>query len=97
MEEILELEHIQKYYGNQGNITKTINDISFSVNAGEFVSISFTVVGITFMTTVLWQIYGNAELNKCAAGTLYKIADMPGVTIDYSGRALTFRWLGHKL
>ena len=39
MNEILRLEHIQKYYGNQGIVTKAINDISFSVNAGEFVGI----------------------------------------------------------
>ncbi len=39
MKEILKLEHIQKYYGNQGNITKAIKDISFSVNSGEFVGI----------------------------------------------------------
>ena len=39
MKEILRLEHIQKYYGNQGNLTKAINDISFSVNNGEFVGI----------------------------------------------------------
>lgn len=39
MKEILKLEHIQKYYGNQGNVTKAIDDISFSVNAGEFVGI----------------------------------------------------------
>ena len=39
MKEILRLEHIRKYYGNQGNITKAINDISFSVNVGEFVGI----------------------------------------------------------
>lgn len=39
MREILKQEHIQKYYGNQGNITKAINDISFSVAAGEFVGI----------------------------------------------------------
>ncbi len=39
MNEILRLDHIQKYYGNQGNITKAINDISFSVSAGEFVGI----------------------------------------------------------
>lgn len=39
MKEILRLEHIQKYYGSQGNITKAINDISFSVNAGEFVGV----------------------------------------------------------
>lgn len=39
MNEILELDHIQKFYGNQGNITKAINDISFSVSEGEFVGI----------------------------------------------------------
>ena len=35
MEPILKLEHIQKYYGNGGNITKAINDISFSVQRGK--------------------------------------------------------------
>lgn len=39
MNEILKLDHIQKFYGNQGNITKAINDISFSVREGEFVGI----------------------------------------------------------
>ena len=39
MKEILKLEHIQKFYENQGNLTKAIHDISFSVNAGEFVGI----------------------------------------------------------
>lgn len=39
MKEILRLDHIQKYYGNHGNLTKAIDDISFSVNSGEFVGI----------------------------------------------------------
>lgn len=39
MNEILKLDHIQKFYGNQGNITKAINGISFSVSEGEFVGI----------------------------------------------------------
>lgn len=39
MREILRLEHIQKYYGNGGNITKAIRDISFSVEEGEFTGI----------------------------------------------------------
>lgn len=39
MNEILQLEHIQKYYGNEGAITKAINDISFSVEQGEFLGI----------------------------------------------------------
>ena len=39
MKEILKLDHIQKYYGNGGSITKAIQDISFSVSEGEFVGI----------------------------------------------------------
>jgi len=36
---ILEVENIQKYYGNKANITKAIDDISFQVREGEFVGI----------------------------------------------------------
>ena len=36
MNEVLKLEHIQKYYGNGENVTKAIQDISFSVQEGEF-------------------------------------------------------------
>ena len=39
MKEVLKLDHIQKYYGNGGNVTKAIQDISFSVQEGEFVGI----------------------------------------------------------
>ena len=39
MKEILKLEHIQKYYGNGGNLTKAIRDISFTVEEGEFLGI----------------------------------------------------------
>ena len=39
MKEVLKLDHIKKYYGNGGTITKAIEDISFSVHAGEFVGI----------------------------------------------------------
>ena len=39
MKEILKLYHIQKYYGNGGNVTKAIQDISFSIQEGEFVGI----------------------------------------------------------
>ncbi len=36
---ILELEQIQKYYGNEGNITKALGGISFAVEEGEFLGI----------------------------------------------------------
>lgn len=39
MNTILRLEHIQKYYGNEGAITKAIKDIGFSVKEGEFLGI----------------------------------------------------------
>lgn len=39
MKEILKVNDIEKYYGNKGNVTKAINNISFSVEEGEFVGI----------------------------------------------------------
>lgn len=36
---ILEVDNIQKYFGNKSNITKAIDNISFTVNEGEFVGI----------------------------------------------------------
>ena len=37
---LLKVEHVQKYYGNGGNITKALNDISFDMKEGEFVAIT---------------------------------------------------------
>ena len=39
MKKILKLDHIQKFYGSGDNITKAIQDISFTVNESEFVGI----------------------------------------------------------
>ena len=39
MKELLKLDHIQKYYGNEGNVTRAIRDIDFSVMEGEFLGI----------------------------------------------------------
>ena len=36
---ILSVEHVEKYYGNKGNVTKAVDDISFEVEKGEFVAI----------------------------------------------------------
>ena len=36
---ILSVQHIEKYYGNNGNITKAVDDISFNVNKGEYIGI----------------------------------------------------------
>ena len=39
MQGILKIENLKKYYGTKNNITKAIDNISFSVNEGEFVAI----------------------------------------------------------
>jgi putative ABC transport system ATP-binding protein len=39
MKQILEVQGVEKYYGNRSNLTKAIDEISFSVAEGEFVAI----------------------------------------------------------
>ena len=37
--EILKVDNIEKYYGRKGNVTKAIDNISFTVEEGEFVGV----------------------------------------------------------
>lgn len=37
--EILKASNIEKYYGNKGNLTKALDNVSFTVSEGEFVGI----------------------------------------------------------
>ncbi|MCD5322232.1 MULTISPECIES: ABC transporter ATP-binding protein [Pontibacillus] len=39
MPSILHASHIEKYFGNKGNVTKAIDDLSFDVEKGDFVGI----------------------------------------------------------
>ncbi len=39
MEHLLQVQQIEKYYGNKANLTKAIDDISFNVDKGEFIGI----------------------------------------------------------
>ena len=39
MKEILNVKNVEKYYGNKDNVTKALNNISFSVEKGEFIGI----------------------------------------------------------
>ncbi|MBU5483245.1 ABC transporter ATP-binding protein [Clostridium sp. MSJ-11] len=39
MTDILRVSNVEKYYGNKANITKAIDNVSFSVNEGEFIGI----------------------------------------------------------
>lgn len=39
METVLKVQNIQKYYGNKGNVTKAVDNISFEVEKGEYIGI----------------------------------------------------------
>lgn len=39
MEQVLKIDHIEKYYGNKGNVTKAIDDISFEVEREEVIAV----------------------------------------------------------
>lgn len=39
METILQVQNVEKYYGNKGNVTKAVDNISFDVYESEFVGI----------------------------------------------------------
>lgn len=39
MNAILNVENIEKYYGNKGNITKAVDNIDFKVQKGEFIGV----------------------------------------------------------
>lgn len=39
MKKVLEVKNIEKYYGNEGSLTKAIDDISIDVMEGEFVGV----------------------------------------------------------
>lgn len=39
MNTILEVKNIEKYYGNKGNVTKAVHDMSFQVEEGEYIGI----------------------------------------------------------
>lgn len=39
MEKLLEIQNLMKFYGNKSSLTKAVNDISFTVEKGEFTAI----------------------------------------------------------
>lgn len=39
MQSLLQLEHIQKLYGSGGGVTRALDDVSFSVQSGEFLGL----------------------------------------------------------
>lgn len=39
LKNLLEISHLEKYYGNKGNITKAVDGLDLSVSEGEFIAI----------------------------------------------------------
>ena len=39
VEKLLDIQHMMKYYGNKSSLTKAVDDISFSVEKGEFTAV----------------------------------------------------------
>ncbi|MBQ1598978.1 MAG: ATP-binding cassette domain-containing protein, partial [Lachnospiraceae bacterium] len=39
MEQLLRIDNIEKYYGSRSNLTKAVDNLSLSVDRGEFVAI----------------------------------------------------------
>ena len=66
MKTILELQKVEKYYGNKSSLTKAINNISFKVDEGEFVAImGASGSGKTTLLNVISTIY------RVTAGHIY--------------------------
>lgn len=66
MEPVLKVEAMQKYFGNENNLTKAVNNISFQVSKGEFVGIMGA--SGSGKTTLLNCI---ATIDKVTAGHIY--------------------------
>ncbi len=66
MKEVLNIEKIQKYYGNKTNITKAIDEISFRVYEGEFIGVmGASGSGKTTLLNVI------ATIDTVSAGHIY--------------------------
>ena len=70
MKTILELEKVEKYYGNKSSLTKAINNISFKVGEGEFVAImGASGSGKTTLLNVI------STIDRVTAGHIYVDGD----------------------
>ena len=66
MKKILTVEHLQKYYGGKGSITKAVDNISFSVEEGEYIGIMGA--SGSGKTTILNCI---STINQVTSGNIY--------------------------
>lgn len=87
---ILKVENIKKYYGNKGNITKAVENISFAVNKGEFLGIMGT--SGSGKTTLLNCI---STIDKVTSGHIFieqqDITKLQGKQLsDFRGQKLGF-------
>ena len=86
MKTILELQKVEKYYGNKSSLTKAINNISFKVDEGEFVAImGASGSGKTTLLNVI------STIDRVTAGHIYingeDITELRGEDLNPQGRA----------
>lgn len=66
MKNVLEIKNVEKYFGNKSNLTKALNNISFKVEEGEFVSImGASGSGKTTLLNVI------STIDKVTSGKIY--------------------------
>lgn len=70
MNTVLELEKVEKYYGNRSSLTKAINNISFKIDEGEFVAImGASGSGKTTLLNII------STIDRVTAGHIYVNGD----------------------
>lgn len=84
MNNILMVKNLEKFYGNKGNITKAVNDISFSVSEGEYIGIMGA--SGSGKTTLLNCV---STIDRATAGHIY--IDRKDVTTLKSAQLSKFR------
>ena len=67
--EVLKVKNIEKYYGSRSNLTKAIDDISFSIQEGEFVGImgasgSGKTTLLNVISTMIELLVGQIKINN---------------------------------
>ena len=90
---LLKLEHVEKYYGNKSSLTRAVNDISFSVEKGEFTAImgasgSGKTTLLNCISTIDRVTAGNITLDNTDLGFIFQDFNLMDTLTAYENIAL---------